>query len=286
MSADAIAVVLRALGFVALFQAAGVAIFVAVFAATLATTGPVLRRFGMQMAWIAAVLLVAQFALEPVRMAGAWTGIQDASLRSLAVHSSLARASAWKLTGLALVLAGLNSRHRHAARLALLGALVALSGFVLAGHTAVHPLRLWLAPLLLLHLVVLAFWFGALLPLWQITRHESAVVAGRIVARFSARAVMLVPALFVAGLMMAAMLLQDAAALQSRYGSLLLAKICLFALLMGLAALNKWRFGPAIATGDVAAGRSFRAALAAESVLLAAALAVTATLTLFHSPGH
>jgi putative copper export protein len=278
--------VLRALGFVALFQAAGLAIFVAAFAATLATTGPVLRRFGMQMACAAAVLLVAQFALEPVRMAGDWTGIQDESLRSLALQSSLARASAWKLTGLVLALAGLYGRHRQANRLALLGALIALAGFVLTGHTAVHPLRIWLAPLLLLHLVVLAFWFGALLPLWQITRHETAVIAGRIVARFSSRAVILVPVLFVAGVMMAAILLQDAAALQSRYGRLLLAKICLFALLMGLAAMNKWRLGPAIAMGDAGAGRSFRVALAAEAVLIAAALAATAALTLLYSPEH
>ena len=33
------------------------------------------------------------------------------------------------------------------------------------GHTAIHPLRWLLAPLLLVHLAVAAFWFGALWPL-------------------------------------------------------------------------------------------------------------------------
>ncbi len=286
MSVDAIAVVLRALGFVALFQAAGVAIFVAGFTATLSTTGPVLRHFGMQMAWIAAALLVGQFALEPVRMAGAWTGFLDESLRSLALQSSSALAGAWKLTGLIFIFSGLKSPHRHAPRLALLGVLLALSGFLATGHTAAHPLRALLAPLLLLHLVVLAFWVGALLPLWQITLREPAIVAGRIVARFSALAVWLVPVLFVAGATMAAMLLPGVAALQGSYGRLLLAKICLFALLMGLAAMNKWRFGPAIAQGDARAGRAFRAALALEAVLLATAFSATAALTLLYSPDH
>ncbi len=213
------------------------------------------------MAWIAAALVAAQFALEPVRMAGDWAGWRDDSLRSLAMHSRPALACAWKLIGLVLIFTGLLARHHHGMRIALARRGNHPAGFVLVGHTAAHPQRFWLVPLLLLHLAVLAFWFGALWPLWQISRREPAVVVAGIVARFSARALLLVPALFVAGAMMAALLLPDAAALQSPYGRLLLAKIGLFAVLMGLAALNRWRFWPRLAHGDAVAGRAFRTTL-------------------------
>jgi putative copper export protein len=284
VSADGVSVALRALGFIALFQAVGATLFAAGFARLLTVTAPALRRFGMHMAWLAALLVAAQFALEPARMAGEWAGLRDTSLRALALHSRLAMACACKLAGLVIVLLGLTARHGHGARVALAGALITLGGFLLVGHTAAHPQRGWLAPLLLLHLLVLAFWFGSLWPLWQISRDEPTAVAADIVTRFSARAVVLVPMMFLAGVAMAALLLPDAAALQSRYGRLLLTKTSAFALLMGLAAMNKWRLGPALRQGHVAAGRRFRMALLLEAALLAATVGVTAALTLLYSP--
>ena len=286
MSADGVSAALRALGFIALLQAAGTAIFLAGFARLLPATQAAVRRLGLYMAWLAAALVAIQFALEPARMAGDWSGLQQGFLWSLALHSSLASAGACKLAGLALIIAGLASRHRHAVRIALAGALLTLSGFLLVGHTAAHPQRLWLAPLLLLHLSILAFWFGALWPLWLVSQRESAVTAAAIVARFSARAVLLVPVAFGAGAAIAALLLPDVAALQSGYGRLLLAKVGIFAVLMGLAALNKWRFGPRLAQGDAVAGRAFRTTLLLELLLIGAALCVTAVLTLLYSPEH
>jgi hypothetical protein len=47
------------------------------------------------------------------------------------------------------------------------------------------------------------------------------------------------PALLVAGLMLAALILKSLSALRSVYGQLLIVKLVGFALLMGLAALNK-----------------------------------------------
>lgn len=284
MSADGISAALRALGFVALFQAAGATLFIAAFARSLTIAEPALRRFGMHMAWIAAMLVALQFALEPARMAGDWAGLLDGSLRSLALKSSLATACAWKLAGLALLCLGLLKRHPHGILLALTGAALTLFAFPLVGHTTAHPQRPWLALLLLVHLSVLAFWFGALWPLWQVSRREPAAVTAAIVAQFSKRALWLVPALLVAGLMMVAILLPDAAALRSAYGRLLLAKLSLFAVLMGLAALNKWRLGPDLARGGAVAGRAFRTTVLLELVLIVAALCVTATLTLLHSP--
>jgi putative copper export protein len=65
---------------------------------------------------------------------------------------------------------------------------------------------------------------------------------------------------------------------------LLIAKAVGFALLMGLAAANKWRLGPALGSGIVGSGQWFRRSVATEYVLIAAVLAITAVMTSFFSP--
>jgi hypothetical protein len=115
--------------------------FLAGFSGSLTVTCPALRRVGMHAAALAAGLVAAQFALEPARMAGAWTSIGDTSLWSLALGSPLALTAATKLAGLALIIPGPMARSRHDARIALLGALITLLGFTLVGHTAGHSHR-------------------------------------------------------------------------------------------------------------------------------------------------
>jgi len=74
------------------------------------------------------------------------------------------------------------------------------------------------------------------------------------------------------------------AALREPYGRLLIAKVIGFALLMGIAAANRWRLGPALSEGTIRSERQFRRAVAAEYVLIAAILTITAVMTSFFSP--
>ena len=83
---------------------------------------------------------------------------------------------------------------------------------------------------------------------------------------------------------MAVLLLPSVSALSEPYGELLIAKVVGFAVLMGLAAANKWRLGPALVHGSVQTGRWFRRSVAAEYVLIAAVLTITAVMTSFFSP--
>jgi putative copper export protein len=159
-----------------------------------------------------------------------------------------------------------------------------LAAFTLIGHTSTAPLRWLLSPVLLAHLFVVTFWFGALLPLYLISSREPAETAARIVATFSARAVWLVAGLLLAGLVLATVLLPNLAALRTPYGELLIVKVIGFSLIMPLAALNRWRFGPALRRGDPVAGRRFRSAVAMEFALLATILCVTAVMAAFYSP--
>ncbi len=164
------------------------------------------------------------------------------------------------------------------------GAVLIAVSFTLTGHTATNGRRWLLAPLLLAHLLIVAFWFGALWPLCLVTLRESRERMVRVIGVFSAASGWLVPLILVAGVSIAALLLPDVAALRQPYGELLIAKVALFAVLLGLAALNKWRFGPAIASGDLQAARKFRRCVVLEYVLIAVVLAVTAVMTTFFSP--
>src|SRR5260370_36085370 len=83
---------------------------------------------------------------------------------------------------------------------------------------------------------------------------------------------------------MAVLLLPNLSALNEPYGKLLIAKVVGFTLVMGLAAANKWRLGPALALGGVPSARWFRRSVAAEYVLIAAVLAITAGKKSFFFP--
>jgi len=282
---DTLSAALRALSFVALFQAAGVAMFLALFGRLLSTTHDAVRRVGSLSALIALGLLLAQYLLEAARMSGEVSGIMDPSLQALVLHSSAATALAWRLAGLAFILVSLRSDTVTSAVFSVTGVVLLITAFALMGHTASHPQR-WLTTLLLVaHLLVVAFWFGALAPLHIASSREAPMTAAMVINAFSATALWIVPLLFAAGATLCALLLPDlASALRTTYGQLLIVKVAGFAILMGLAALNKWRLGPAVASGDMRVAVAFRRSLKAEYLLIVGVLSVTAALTSFYSP--
>jgi len=283
MWVDVLSVTLRALSFLALFQAAGIAIFLTLDQES-KRTEPTLRRLGAVSALIAALALIGQYVLEAARMSGELGGAMDPTLQGLVMHSSTSVALSWRLLGLLLAVVGLRRPTISGRSLGVVGVVMLLAAFTFVGHTSTDALRWLLTPLLLAHLFVVAFWFGALLPLYLISSREPAAIAGRIVEQFSARAVWLVPGLLLAGLLLATMLLPNLAALRTPYGRLLIVKVIGFSALMVFAAWNKLGLGPALGRGDVRAARRLRFSLAAEYTVIAAVLCVTAVLTMFYSP--
>lgn len=284
MIVDALSVLLRAMSFIVLFQAVGAALFLVCFGRRLPGTHDLVRRAAALSALLAVMLLVSQYVLEAARMAGELTGMLDPTLQALVLHSATATAFACRLVGLALVAVGLRLHGTPSSVLSVAGTAVVVASFALMGHTASHPDRGALAPMLILHLFVVAFWFGAIGPLYVASVGEPFDVAGSVIEAFSAVAFWVVPVLFIAGLVLAIGLLGGLAGLRTTYGALLLAKLSGFAVLMGLAALNKWRLGPAVASGNSRAVTAFRRSLAAEYVLIAAVLGTTAVMTTFYSP--
>jgi len=284
MLADVISALVRALSFIALFQAAGIAIFIAIFGGQLELASAAVRRLGFVSAVAGIVLVSAHYLLEAARMAGALAGVLDLSLQQLVFDSPMSAAWGLRIAGLALIAASANSNARPWTHLGLVGAALAVAGFLLVGHTAVHAQRPWLAMLLSLHLAIIAFWFGALAPLHLVSRQERAVVASQVVSDFSRIAGWWVPGILLAGALLTVALVDRWAVFGEGYGLILLGKVAAFAALMGLAAANKYRYTPAMATA--AGGTAFRRAVATEYFLICAVLSATAVMTTFFSPEH
>jgi len=285
MTIDILSATLRALGFVAVLQAGGAALFLAVFGRDLGAARRGIVRLTRVAAVAGTILLGAQYLLEPARMAGALSGMFDGELQRFALHSRAALVMGLRLAGLLLLVWALRGNGTRMRNLGVAGAVLIALSFTAIGHSAEHPARWWLMPLLGLHLLVVEFWFGALLPLILVGEREPAAVAARAVERFSRLATGLVPLILVAGLVIAVKLLPGVAALGRPYGIGLILKVLLFSVLMGLAALNKWQLGPALARGGRSAQLDLRRSIGIEFVLIAVVVMGTAVLTTYWSPG-
>ena len=287
LAADSVVLALRALSFVAIFQAAGNALFIDLFGARLSPgVEERVRTFARIAAVAALCLAVLHYVLTPARMAGSLGSTFDPSLGTLLLESNAGSAHIVRILGLAVLFLSLDRRNRLntiAMRAAL--ALTILS-FALMGHTAIHPLRWLLAPLLLVHVAVAAFWFGALWPLHAIAGRESGERGGAVIAAYSKLAVKLVPWVLICGVALAVVLIRGVAELATAYGAMVLGKTAAFGVLMYLVALNRKRYGPAVATADAGAVRAFRRIAAVEWSVLAAVLVATSLMTALFAPAH
>lgn len=286
LATDALVIGLRAIAFVALFQAAGTAIFLTVYDRDLAREqATTLRTLARAAALVGLTAVVLHYVLTPARMAGDFGSTFEPSLESLLLRSSSGSAHIVRVVGLAILLLALDRASVWHVRAATAGAALALGSFALMGHTAIHAQRWALAPLLLAHAGVAAFWVGGLTGLYVAVR-DTGARAGALVARFSAHAVRLVPAIFVAGVLMAVIFVRSFAELATPYGVMVVGKAAAFAALMALAARNKWRFGPRLNAGEEGAAAGLRRTIVAEWLLIALVLVATAAMTSLFAPEH
>jgi putative copper export protein len=282
--ADYVALALRAAAFVAMLQAAGTALFVALYGRELTRASPSIAAFGFVGAGVAVALTVAQQIGEPARLAGSLRGVFDADLQQTLLFSPAGAATAVRLAGLAALLFYLRAPRRVPVFVAFAGTALIATSFALLGHTTTHDPRGLLGGLLIVHVAVVAFWFGALAPLRVMVATEDSATAGRVLARFSRHAARLVPTILIAGLTLAWLLLPSLAAAASPFGALLAVKIAGFAGLMALAAANKWRLAPRVASGDPPARLALQRSIRAEWALIVAMIVVTVVLTGVFAP--
>ena len=203
---DIVAIGLRA---VTVLQAAGVAMFLWLFGRSLARSAGKIRSLGIKAAIAGGVLTLAYHLVQPARMTGSFSGMLDGSLQAMLLTSDAGATTAIRILGLVMLVLGLRKPNRLGEASSLIGATLIVVSFGLMGHTAAHDQRWVLVTLLVVHLLIIAFWFGALLPLYMAASRETDADNALVIENFSAIAAWLVPIIFVAGLGMSILLLEE-----------------------------------------------------------------------------
>jgi putative copper resistance protein D len=189
-----------------------------------------------------------------------------------------------RIVGLILAAAAMHSNRRSTA-LALVGAIVATTSFAWVGHAhAAVPNRL---PTLLLcvHLLCVAFWIGALAPLYLVARDGNPSEIALTAARFGKIAIGAVGLLIAAGAGLLWILIRSVSDLWiSGYGLMVLGKLALVAFLLGVAALNRLYLTPRLMSADPRGTRNLARSIKAEMFLACLILLVTAAFTTIAGP--
>ena len=275
------AIIAKAVGYGAALLAMGGPLFVLVFRSSSNDVRQLARKVAVIAALIGLAVLALRFGIRAARISGmGLSGAVDPMMLGFVWDSPLGAAAIWRGAGELLVVA-LLIRGIVGLSAGLIGALLIAVSYTFVGHSLGDP-RWLLASLLTLHLLAAAFWIGALLPL----RHAVGQPEGaRLLHRFGNVASLTVALLVVVGLIFAWLMTGSFSNLLSTaYGWTLLAKLGVVSGLMALAALNKWRFVPALASGTPAAVRHLRRSIQIEAIAVLLILMATATLTSITTP--
>ncbi len=279
---DWIGLLLRTAVYIATIASAGGMFFYVTVAGSKAVSIPVRNQI-----WFGAALLLL---VEPMRYVQFQLAIGggdvatafDPSMRWMAFETPIGQAALVRVVGGAiLVLAGLRLWP-----LSLMAALAIVASFTLEGHTASHEGAGWLpACLIMLHLISVHWWLGALFPLRAATRIPGDARVADLVGQFGKLALIAVAVLAAAGALLMAVLAGWQVDVARNHQIVFMAKLVVFAAIMAVASINKLRWTPMLVS-DAQKGRSgFREALHLEIVLCFFILLITAIMTSFGPSG-
>jgi copper transport protein len=196
-------------------------------------------------------------------------GIMSAAPWQAAIRTTLGPSL---LVAAAAMTLSIFAQRSQSGRFARAGSVLAMAGigaaFASSGHASTASPQWLTRPAVFLHAVGVAYWIGALVPLLAMVRRQGADLVP-VLHRFSRGAVPVVGGLVLTGLALAIVQLESFRALiDTKYGWILSIKVALVFLLLGLAALNRFRLTPAL-TSD---GKNTRPL--ARSVLLECAIVI------------
>lgn len=275
---DITSIVLRTTVYVATIAMAG-GIF---FYATVRGAQDVSRVLRGQV-WLGAALL---FFVEPLRYldfqlaigGGAWDVAFDPAMRWMAFETPIGQAAVVRLvSAVIIVLVGLRLWP-----VAVLAAVAMVGSFAFEGHTASHdgfggvP-----AALIVVHLAMVHWWLGSLVPLRAATLSEPPGLLSDLVERFGRLALIAVVVLTVAGGLLMAILAGWQIDVTRNHQLTFAGKLAIFAAILTIAAINKLRWTPMLATAPEAGRAGLRRSLNLEIAFCGLVLFATAVMTSF-----
>ncbi len=281
---DAAAILIKAILYAATFGAAGGVFF-------LTYSPPLSPGTHSRIQRVIALLLIIGIGVSVLRilvlagsMSGELAGMLDRSMTGMIVEGREGKATGVRVLGLLLAALALLKDRRYLI-VALLGALIAATSFAWVGHAQAAPPKALAVFLITVHLLGVAFWLGALLPLLLVAQDPDPTRIGAAAAHFGKIAFIVVALLVIAGMGLLWMLLGTPSQLWlSGYGRFVLLKLSLVAVLLSLAAFNKWRLTARLQVHDLRAVHSLRRSIRAEMALGALILLVTAGFTTLLGP--
>ena len=255
MPIDLIVIGLRWLQFASAVLALGLPLFQAF---GLSEPGPQpTRRATIIAGLILAVAALSGLLAQTAMMAGGWAaGLEPAALGYVVQSTSLGMAhlvrAGLALVGVAALVMGRGRRLGEAVGILALSGAVAT--FAWSGHGAASDgaLGLWHLTADIAHALAACVWIGALAGFCLLLIRPSvpaAAATARSLARFASIGTVAVAVLVITGLINAAFLIGAeglGVAPGSAWGSLLIAKLALFAVMVGLAAHNRFTLTPAL----------------------------------------
>lgn len=244
---DAAVVLVRAGLHVAALGAAGLALFGAAFGHRLDEAGLAHWRMWTLGAAIGGILVsLLALVVQAVVLTQGTSAFDGETWRAMMV-SRIGDAFWLRCAGLILVILSAFG-WRFGVALGAMGALLVAASYGAMGHSTLYRPRQLLAALVVLHLLAVAFWIGSLPPLARAARQGQAGAA--LIAAWSRAALWVVAAVVAAGLLLAWYLVGRWDLLVSTwYGGVLIAKVVVFAALLGLAAWHRLRLTPALVAG-------------------------------------
>ena len=273
---DALAALVKCLLYAGLLSSAGV-----ILAQATLRPAPATVDFFVRVVRVGATLTIVAASAAVIILIQRLGGRFDEATLSAVFITASGAATCLQVAGAALLLASdLHGDDGKAMRIG--NAALMLASFAFNGHAAaLGPAQGLVAAL---HASAVSWWIGSLWLLrFACAHHDHA--ATELVRRFSAIATWFVGALIFVGLVLIGMLVDFSRLAEiAAYVQLVALKLCVVAVVLGVATRNRLQLTPRLLSGDVTATRSLRQSIDVELWLIGAVAAVTAVLTTYTSP--
>ncbi|MDG2475336.1 MAG: CopD family protein [Paracoccaceae bacterium] len=224
---------------------------------------------------ITSVLLIFSVAGN---LGGDFVSVIDILMLQLAIQSKSGISYLTVFAGFIIMLLAHKMKAKAQKKTLLIGSVTVLFSFTLAGHAQLSGVFTQL--LLILHLLGIAFWLGALLPFRWICLQSDVSNLSSLAHRFGVIAMVYVGLLLITGITYAYTLLGKLSHIfTTSYGNALLVKIVLVISLLCLAAFNKFKAVPALEKNPLQGLKQFKSSVQFEIVLALFILSASSLLT-------
>jgi putative copper export protein len=279
---DGIAVGVRALYYLATIGAAGLAFFMIGYGHRMRSSEVArLRRTLLGAIAAGLALSVGALALR-VLVLTAGASMTDGAVWEAMMRSRIGDAFWLRSAGLVLLAAAVMP-WRAGPDIAAVGGVLVLGSYAAMGHSMLFQPRQEIAALVVLHLGVVSFWVGSLLPLLWVAQRPDSEETVALLKDWSRAATVAVLAMIASGVLLTWYLtLRLDLIFEAWHGWALAGKVSAVLVALGLALSNRLRHTPALTQGEPGAGARLASSIRLEIVFVLLAFYIAAEMVSVH----